>query len=93
MELLTTLTVDACRSLTGFEVADRSRQPVGTLRSLWAAEGLDRGLLVPAQGVQVEPGAKGSPLKKPAKGGRSSASNWVPQGEPSGRPAGASPRA
>ena len=68
MESLTTLRAAAGRPLIGFGVADRSRQPVGTLRSLWAQEGrtpiqllgvrtagtAGRGLLVPAGGVQVD---------------------------------------
>ena len=68
MPLLNTLQADACRALIGFAVADRSRQPVGTLSSIWANEGTGRvqflgvrtvgtggrGHLVPAEGVQVD---------------------------------------
>src|SRR5689334_3436671 len=55
MGLLTTLTLDACRSLIGVEVADRSGQPVGTLGSRWAEAGPGR---LPSLGVRAPPGQR-----------------------------------
>jgi hypothetical protein len=68
MESLITFRAAAGRPLIGFEVADCWCQPVGTLCSLWAPDGrarvqflgvrtagtAGRGLMVPAEGVQVD---------------------------------------
>lgn len=80
MPLLHTLKADACCGLIGFEVVDCSRQAVGTLCSLWAeqragrvqflgvhtAATAGRGLLVPAEGVQVDPARRSIRLRCPA---------------------------
>ena len=72
MKPLTALTPRACRPWLGFAVADRSHEPLGTLRSLWAPEGTgqvrffgvqaagtaSRDLLAPAEGAQVDAGRR-----------------------------------
>lgn len=68
MELLITFRAAAGRPLIGFEVADCWCHPLGTLRSLWTQQArapvqflgvrtagtAGRGLMVPAEGVQVD---------------------------------------
>jgi hypothetical protein len=87
MEPLTTLSPAVSHPLIGFEVADRSRQPVGTLCSLWVQEGrtqvqflgvrtagtAGRGLLVPAEGVQVDRARRSVRLPYPGRPGPRSA--------------------
>ena len=80
MESLITFRATAGRALIGFEVADCWCQPLGTLCSLWAQTGrtpvqflgvrtagtAGRGLMVPAEGVQVDRTRRSVRLPYPA---------------------------